>query len=119
MSGGRFDLYFGLPLVSFSFSVRDCGEDGLLGMPRWTESGDGEAGCEKLTGEKAGIDGVSREAPVESGAIEETTDEVGELEKNDLGPWSYISREVRKSSLASTMELRKLSGVPMKGGVGR
>ena len=69
-------------------------------------------------GEKVGTDGVSGETPVERGAIEETTDEEGELEKKDLGPWSYMSREVRKSSLASTTELRKLSGVPMKGGVG-
>lgn len=91
-------------------------------MPRQTESGDGKAGCEGVIGENVGFEGVSGDTPVvavDNGAIgEDTIDDEGEFEKKDLGPWSYISRDVRKSSLASTTELRKLSGVPMKGGVG-
>ena len=34
MSGGRLDLFFGLPLISFSFSAWGCGGEGLFGMPR-------------------------------------------------------------------------------------
>lgn len=61
-------------------------------MPRETERGEGKAGCEGVMGENVGAEGVRGETPiectVESGAIEETTDDEGELEKNDLGAWS-------------------------------
>lgn len=90
MSGGRLDLYFGLlPMVSFSGGW-DRGGEGLLGMPRQTESGEGKAGCEGVIGENVGTEGVSGDTPVvavDNGAIgDDTTDEEGEFEKKDLGP---------------------------------